>query len=48
MTMRLIWHSLLTAIGVLLLAAAPYASPPFDKLLADLGQLSLDLAGAVK
>jgi hypothetical protein len=46
--MRLIWYSLLTAIGFLLLTVAPYAVPPFDKPLADLARLCLDLAGAVK
>jgi hypothetical protein len=46
--MRLIWFSLLMAVGLLLLMIAPYAVPPFDKLLANLGQLCLDFAGAVK
>ena len=46
--MRTLWHSLLTALALILTAVAPIMPHPFDRLIASVVQLCLFLAELLK
>jgi hypothetical protein len=42
------WNSLLLSVGLTLSAVAPFAPPPYDKVLTTLGQVCMAIADSLK